>query len=423
MSDRWRREYGDGRSFNDRNERYERDHDRYDRYYGYDRNDRNDYYARSRSPSPRNRGTPRNADYEYEEAGRYKFRGAAANTHRNGRPHDNFSFRAPGPPAPYFPPEDRNLRQPQRRERRPYVSQERERVDQLTHVSQASRGRNRGGRRGGRPGHARDILHKTHRGGTPEQLEGMNLEGQTRFLNIESSDEESSDVNSVIDLTADSDDVEEGEVPRKRVKTEAEPAHEQDVPKWSNPDPYTSLPPPETLGAPKKDIVQTIRKAKVDSGPKGDSTNAVKENVDFISFNFDDDSDSGTESVDSVLVNAPSAPATMSRRNGVKENHVANGHSMKLGDHTTSYKPIKPPVPTTEIDDGVGPPPPPPNGFVMPTDDELAGMLAGSKGKKRKREQQSKDVGDVLPEWEADDSDPVPWCSVDYTRIRDPGLT
>lgn len=61
-------------------------------------------------------------------------------------------------------------------------------------------------------------------------------------------------------------------------------------PKWSNPDPYTVLPPePVELPGKKKDVVKMIRKAKVEmTKPNMEGVNPVTANDDFISFDFDD---------------------------------------------------------------------------------------------------------------------------------------
>ena len=255
----------------------------------------------------------------------------------------------------------------------------------------------------------------------------MNPDGQARFNNIESSSEEGGDVNSAIDLTNDSD-MEEGEVPRKRIKTEVAAAPEPPVPKWSNPDPYTSLPPPESLGAPKKDIVHVIRKSKIDSAPKSDSNNAVKENADFISFSFDDGMANGEVSDDSDFVNkskapasAPVAPSAMTRQEKPSGKEATNG--FQLGTYSTSFQPINSHAPRSAMDDTVGPPPPPPAGLIMPTDEELVTKFdAGTKGKKRKREEQAKAPGAIVQEWEANDSDPTPWYTVDHSRTANLGL-
>ena len=65
------------------------------------------------------------------------------------------------------------------------------------------------------------------------------------------------------------------------------------IPKWSNPDPYTSLPPPDESKGKKKDVVQMIRKAKVLQDPAGDAQSSVAE--DFIPFDFGDDQDQDLE--------------------------------------------------------------------------------------------------------------------------------
>ena len=93
------------------------------------------------------------------------------------------------------------------------------------------------------------------------------------------------------------DEGSEDDVPRKRAKVE--PTEAPARPQWSNPDPYTVLPPPETLGAPKKDIVQVIRKAKNEQASKSEGADNVAGNADFISFNFGDDDNSNK--VDEVL--------------------------------------------------------------------------------------------------------------------------
>ena len=68
------------------------------------------------------------------------------------------------------------------------------------------------------------------------------------------------------------------------------------VPKWSNPEIYSALPPPEELRPGKKiDFVQLIRKAKNEAAEKANGNNAVAANDDFISFGDDDGSTKGTD--------------------------------------------------------------------------------------------------------------------------------
>lgn len=70
------------------------------------------------------------------------------------------------------------------------------------------------------------------------------------------------------------------ERPAKRARTDV-----SDAPKWSNPDPYTALPPPETTR--KKDVVQLIRKARVEAEAKKPTVST--EAADFISCDFSED--------------------------------------------------------------------------------------------------------------------------------------
>ncbi|KXG47628.1 PAP/25A-associated [Penicillium griseofulvum] len=59
------------------------------------------------------------------------------------------------------------------------------------------------------------------------------------------------------------------------------------VPKWSNPDPYTALPPPAETTNKRVDVVKLIRKARLETAPKTDEMDAVKQNSDFISLGMD----------------------------------------------------------------------------------------------------------------------------------------
>ena len=64
----------------------------------------------------------------------------------------------------------------------------------------------------------------------------------------------------------------------------------QDAPKWSNPDPYTALPPPDETTRKKTNMVQLIRKARVEAESKKP---AASTEADFISCDIsDDDGDS-----------------------------------------------------------------------------------------------------------------------------------
>jgi len=229
-------------------------------------------------------------------------------------------------------------------------------------------------------------------------MEGMNVEGTTHFAEVISSDEDEEKTdrtNGFISLTGNSEGESDGQGPRKRARIES-PVAEVQRPKWSNADPYTALPPVESIG-PKKDIVKIIRKARMDTAPQTDAQNAVKNNVDFISFDDAlDGNASSSESFSVDIIDSPRVSHSTRRKRNAAARKVANG----VNGTTTRTLSSSPP------------PPPPPDGLTIPTDEEIALHLAehaNATGKKRKREEQSTTIGDLLPEWEAAAWDSVPW--------------
>ncbi|KAK3691340.1 hypothetical protein LTR37_018701 [Vermiconidia calcicola] len=367
----------------------------------------------------------------------FTFRGAAAreDNYRPGRPEENFSFRAQGPQAPRFPPAADYRAVPPPQQSRPRRAPEARRDQAKPPPPNQRNGRTYAGRGRGKPfhrpaPHERDILQSTYRESTPEQLEGM--DGHARFNAIESS----SDDDSIVDLTHDTDDEEDDGGPRKRMKTGAPASAESAAPKWSNVEVYDALPPPDHLGPPKKDIVKAIRKAKVDAAAQSNTSNAVKDNADFISFNFDEDmaddkvgDDSSAASSDhEPPSNAPAGPARYRLRGAANGKHVPNGRSAQL------ESPASPPQlfasRTQNRNDGLGPPPAPPTGFVMPSDEELAAQMAGSSnrgvnmpnGRKRKHVETSNGIGDIVPEWRSNGTNSTPWCIVDHTQTAIPAM-
>ena len=135
------------------------------------------------------------------------------------------------------------------------------------------------------------------RGNTPEQLSGMNddLNTEQRFLDIDDmsdSAEESmqesdtggddSNVSSQDERAADDDE------PLSKKKKLSSNEDATAVPKWSNPETYTALPPPDESIRKKKDVVKLIRKARVAVEKEKNGPSQVATNDDFISFNFND---------------------------------------------------------------------------------------------------------------------------------------
>ena len=393
---------------------YDRTYDRYDdrappRDRGaYYRSQYDDHYSRSYPPRdrddyhyPRPREPPRPSARDEQ----YTFRGAADRYPPPRPPQGQFTFESHHPSAPRFPPAAPSAQSSSRRH-----------DDRKRDGRRPPGPRGRGGfgprGRGGRPAHTRDILSKAGREPTPELLEGMNADGQERFHEVES-DSEADDDHSVIDLTR-SDPLDE---PRNKRQKVEEP-EQAPAPKWSNPDPYTALPPPETLGAPKKDIVQVIRKAKNDAANKADGAKySATQNADFISFNDmgDEDMSDASESSreEQPPAHAPKAPRGFSHRDSFHA-HLSNQPTAING---------QPPVPAQASNANRGPPSPPP-GFVMPTDQELMEQyVGGGTSKKRKQPKVKADSAfNVVEEWEENGTDPTPWCKVDHSRTANTGL-
>ncbi|PGH21378.1 hypothetical protein AJ80_03295 [Polytolypa hystricis UAMH7299] len=121
---------------------------------------------------------------------------------------------------------------------------------------------------------------------TPEFLGGSKDEdSKTRkFLSlgdITDSDE------AEMDVSADED--EGSQPPRKKQALESPAGPVANAPKWSNPDPYTVLPPTDENPTKRVDVVKLIRKARIQSAKEAlEETNAVVANDDFISFDMED---------------------------------------------------------------------------------------------------------------------------------------
>lgn len=77
------------------------------------------------------------------------------------------------------------------------------------------------------------------------------------------------------------DDNDSAQPTAKRARTSANSASADEAPKWSNPDPYTALPPEQDPDKKKKDVVQLIRKARVEPA-KSTRTSLLADDEDFI---------------------------------------------------------------------------------------------------------------------------------------------
>ncbi|KAK0628771.1 hypothetical protein B0T17DRAFT_588797 [Bombardia bombarda] len=155
------------------------------------------------------------------------------------------------------------------------------------------RGGRAGGRSGGRPpwrpfvASERELLSSSH--GTEPAHAVYTDNGVTYRALDDLSDSEEAEM----DISGD----EAGGSPEPSHKRArhglSQSAAGDSVPKWSNPDPYTALPPPEAAQAKKKDVVQLIRKARVQS--KDTKALIPADTADFISCDFDESDDNDGE--------------------------------------------------------------------------------------------------------------------------------
>ncbi len=182
-----------------------------------------------------------------------------------------------------------------------------------------------------------------------------------RFLpaeDVSDSDEEPMD-----ESDSDADNAEQArdgslEPPKKRRTVGLGKRHGTDgdsEPKWSNPDPYTVLPPVDEEARKRKDVVKLIRKSDLHTAAKASQHNQVAANDDFISFGFDDDKASIRDGAppspssvdkDDYGVGVPGAPS------GPRQqfSHLENLHGQASGDAPGTYS-------KAETADSLGPPP------------------------------------------------------------------
>jgi non-canonical poly(A) RNA polymerase PAPD5/7 len=209
-------------------------------------------------------------------------------------------------PAPHFAPSgpaNSGSRAPRRnRGGAPYRdSWRRDQPDSSHYGRNNTNGPRRGGFRKAAP-HERALLQ--HRdGGSPEYTLGVS-DGPNRFVDVDDlSNDEEAEMEVESDASAEIDSADETAGNRKIARVQSHtradgnlapkwaPKPEPEVSKWSNPDPYTALPPPNETTGVKRDVVQLIRKAKNQNAEKATANNAVAANDDFISFGDDDVAD------------------------------------------------------------------------------------------------------------------------------------
>ena len=246
-------------------------------------------------PIPRRPRSPPRSPLQVESPGRQKYAGDSYRPPSNG-----FSFSIEPPPSI-----DLSRMSDSYRPAPPRSGEYRNGGDS-GHSRTQDRNRRAGRGRGGTRGRGtwsnkaadRPFLLST-KASTPELMPGMEeTDGPAvkyRALeDLSDSDEADMDVSS--DDEIERKDLGSEEQPKKKQAriNQEKAADGESVPRWSNPDPYTVLPPPDESQRKKMDVVKLIRKARVVSS----SDSATKTEVvadDFISFDFNDE---GKEDLD-----------------------------------------------------------------------------------------------------------------------------
>ncbi|KAK4100580.1 hypothetical protein N658DRAFT_427590 [Parathielavia hyrcaniae] len=156
----------------------------------------------------------------------------------------------------------------------------------------------------------RELLKANHTTGS--EVAFFKADGTVTYRPL---DELSDSDEAEMDISGDEAEPAEGPS-SKRARTAVEQsASDNNAPRWSNPDPYTALPPEMTTQGKKKDVVQMIRKARVSAQEV--RTSLPSESADFIALDFDDsdgedDHDDDHEPEESTASAAPSLAATNS---------------------------------------------------------------------------------------------------------------
>lgn len=257
----------------------------------------------------------------------------------------------------------------------------------------------------------RAILLST-RQPTPELMAGMAEDDghTTKYLPVEDlSDSDEADMD-VSDSDAEKLDGEAGQPKKKQARTEVRQSSDGDsVPRWSNPDPYSVLPPLDESQRKTKDVVKLIRKARVtvasEEAPKTEATTD-----DFISFDFgdpdeDDNAPFVAERDTSSLgvAGAPTGPRAFSHRDSFQQT---------LPPSNVRVKPNNSNVLDTSSDPALG-------NRKRNIDDEIIGpprpiKKPGGKGRPPAN-------GKIVPEWTCPPSvNATPWCK-DHSQTEKMG--
>lgn len=274
-----------------------------------------------------------------------------------------------------------------------------------------------------------------------------------RFIDMDDvsdSDEQEMDFDSDIEngVASEAENADAGEEPPRKKQMQERTAQEQvvatSIPKWSNPDPYTVLPPPDESQKRKKDVVKLIRKARISIKLDEATKNAVAKNDDFISLDFGGDEagkkkpskvkdrrSSSQNGITETSSGSSSGPQPFSHRQVFHD--AASGGAPTSSGSTVSAKAVGPTRPGYQNDSKSNEEPlevwPPPSvdaalGSRKRTHEDEIKSLPSPPPPSRKgkldalRELQSS----VVPEWRPPRrANPVPWNIMDHSRTVNMG--
>jgi non-canonical poly(A) RNA polymerase PAPD5/7 len=217
--------------------------------------------------------------------------------------------------------------------------------------------------------------------------ERLGEDGVAKFRDVEqlSDDDE-------LDMDISSSSEAEGPSKKRARTTNDDDASGDAAPKWSNPDPYTALPCPDESTRKKKNMVELIRKARIEEQEA--KAAATTEAEDFISFDLTEDEDSSEEEEEAPPPppNAPSGPRADLDKPRAPVNEVMEARRL--------------------ANDGLGSRKRTADDVIKPPD---YGQLKKATTKPSK--------GVLLPSWQPKATeDPCPWDTVDHSATTNMGF-
>ncbi|KAL9012421.1 MAG: hypothetical protein Q9173_002807 [Seirophora scorigena] len=213
------------------------------------------------------------------------------------------------------------------------------------------------------------------------------------------------------------------------------------VPKWSNPDPYTVLPPVDENQRKRKDVVKIIRKARIVADKESETENQVAGNDDFISFGIaaDNDPDSDTRSPslepqireERRVPGAPTGPREFSHLNNLHAS--ATDRAPGTSDQRPSANDLGPPPSLRDqypLRSGRNVSKPDSQRGLYPEQTEALGNRKRTLEDDIKgdaipvtRKKKPASNGSVLQQWiPRGDADPTPWLVADHRSTENPGF-